>query len=160
MNDFIERKKGESVSDYDKRVLGLSDSEYKSAREWEKKIKKISSGSIDKLSKRYKSKDPDTFKFKKGTDIQSIAKDAAIAGKRIAEDAKKYKKSTASPKKKQKYEKEYEKSLKSDAGVLAMYGKEARRGKGYMRRPQLESGGTVYRGRKYASGGRVAKYKG
>ena len=151
------RKKGESESEYLKRISGLSTSEYKTANKYGEMLEdnKVAPEVIKKLRKKWYDKGVGT------TGLPSALRDVAEAGKLLERDKKRFKKSKASPKEKQKYKEEYKKSAKSDLEAMLMYGKKARRGKGYMRRPKaLKGGGEVYRGRSYANGGRVAKYNG
>ena len=156
---FHKRKKGESDSKYVRRITGMSASEFKAAGKLEDSLKRNAPKAHSKLVKKFRDKNIDLLR--KDKDLKAVAKDMGVAGKLIERDEKKFTKSKASKKEKKKYEKDYMKSAKSDAEAQAMYGKEARRGRGYMRRPKdLKSGGAVYRGRSYAYGGRVAKYKG
>ena len=154
------RKKGESEAEYFKRISGLTASEYKTANKYGEMLEdnKVAPEVIKKLRKKF---NLSAKGVKKGTGFPSALRDVAEAGKLLERDKKRYAKSKASPKEKQKYTKEYKKSAKSDLESMLMYGKKARRGKGYMRRPKaLKSGGKLYRGRSYANGGRVAKYNG
>lgn len=158
-DEVYKRKKGESYSKYVRRITGLSASEYRAAGNMENALKRTAPKVHKKLAKKFRDKNMDLLR--KDKDLKAVSKDMGVAGKLLERDIKRAEKSKASYKKKKKYEKDYIKSAKSDAEAVAMYGKEARRGRGYMRRPKdLKGGGTVYRGRKYAYGGRVSKYKG
>ena len=156
---FHKRKKGESDSKYVMRITGMSASEYRAAGNMEDALKRTAPKVHKKLAKKFRDKNMDLIR--KDKDLKAVSKDMGVAGKLLERDIKRANKSKASYKKKKKYEKDYIKSTKSDAEAVVMYGKEARRGRGYMRRPKdLKGGGAVYRGRSYAYGGRVAKYNG